>query len=86
MKKQSDNITLDMPVDALKALYNAAVHYQDHILSIEPDDRGSQLEEDFDILIGLSEAFDQVIIERAAQDGIVVVMREIEKMLAGGQR
>jgi len=85
MKKQSDKITLEVPAEALEALYNATVHYQDHILSIPPDDRGESLEMDFDIMVGLSEAFDHVLTERAVQEGFDDLVQGVERLLGGAE-
>ena len=85
MKKQSDKITFEVPADALEAMYNAAVHYQDHILSIPPEDRGEMLEQDFDIMVGLSEAFDHVLTERAVEEGFNDIVRGVEQLLGGAK-
>lgn len=83
METQADNITVEVPSEALKAMYNATVHYQAHILSIPPCERGGELEQDFDIIVGLSEAFDHVLVERAVRDGAGDIMRGIKEMLGG---
>jgi hypothetical protein len=87
MKKQSerDKITLEVPAEALEALYNAAVQYQDHILSIPPEDRDASLEQDFDIIVGLCEAFDHVLTERAVQSGLEDIVQGVERLLGGAE-
>lgn len=85
MKKQSDKITFEVPADALEAMYNATVHYQDHILSIPPEDRGDSLEQDFDVMVGLSDALDHVLTERTVREGLNDIMRGVKQLLGGAK-
>jgi hypothetical protein len=75
------SIKFEMPVEALEAVQVAVTLYQAMLLEIPPDERTEENNDHFDILVGLSDAFDHILTERQVASGMTSVMSGLTAML-----
>ncbi|NBS92187.1 MAG: hypothetical protein EBS91_00175 [Betaproteobacteria bacterium] len=75
------SIKFEMPIEALEAVQCAVTLYQAMLLEIPPDERTEENNDHFDILVGLSDAFDHIITEREVSSGMSSLMSGLTAML-----
>jgi hypothetical protein len=76
-----ESIKFEVPIDALEAVQNAVTLYQAMLLEIPTDQRTDENNDHFDILVGLSDAFDHILTEREVASGMTSVMTGLRDML-----
>lgn len=64
-----------------EALFSAVCMYQDRILRVAPEERNDELNEDFDVMVTLSEVLDQYFFESDVHAGFEDLMAGIKQML-----
>ena len=64
-----------------EALFSAVCMYQDRILRVAPEERDGELNDDFDVMVTLSDVLDAYFFEADVHEGFEDLMAGIKQML-----
>jgi len=77
----SKKLRFELTAREAEALFSAVCSYQDRILKVAPEDRNDELNEDFDVMVTLSDMLDIYMFENDVEEGFNDIMAGIKEML-----
>lgn len=77
----SKKLRFELTKREAEALFSAVCSYQDRILKLAPEDRDEELNDDFDVMVTLSDMLDIFLFENEVEEGFNDIMAGIKQML-----